>query len=74
MKLTCTRNHLMEAISTVQRVVATRSSDPVLDGILLVAEQELVLTGYDSETGIEFKMEADISNKGSIVVDRKSVV
>jgi len=61
----------MEAISTVQRVVATRSSDPVLDGILLVAEQELVLTGYDSETGIEFKMEADISNKGSIVVPAK---
>lgn len=71
MKLTCTRNHLMEAISTVQRVVATRSTDPVLDGILLVADQELVLTGYDSETGIEYRMEADISNKGSVVVPAK---
>ena len=71
MKLTCTRNHLMEAISTVQRVVATRSTDKLLDGILLVANQELVLTGYDSETGIEFRMDADISRKGDIVVPAK---
>ncbi|NMB29297.1 MAG: DNA polymerase III subunit beta [Clostridiaceae bacterium] len=71
MKLTCTRNHLMDAISTVQRVVATRSTDKLLDGILLVADQELVLTGYDNETGIEYRMEADISRKGDIVVPAK---
>ncbi|HHW93751.1 MAG TPA: DNA polymerase III subunit beta [Clostridiaceae bacterium] len=71
MKLICSRNHLMEAISTVQRVVATRSTDRLLDGILLVANQELVLTGYDSETGIEFRMDADISRKGDIVVPAK---
>ena len=68
MKLTCSRNHLMDAISTVQRAVATRSANPVLDGILLRADQELVLTGYDNETGIEYRMEADISQKGGLVV------
>ncbi|NLA71302.1 MAG: DNA polymerase III subunit beta [Clostridiaceae bacterium] len=68
MKLTCSRNQLMEAITTVQRAVSTRSTNPVLDGILLKADQDLVLTGYDSETGIEFRMEADITEMGSIVV------
>lgn len=68
MKLTCSRNQLMDAISTVQRAVAARSTNPVLDGILLKADQELILTGYDSETGIEYRMEADISQKGSLVV------
>ncbi|HZK29042.1 MAG TPA: DNA polymerase III subunit beta [Clostridia bacterium] len=71
MKLTCSRNQLMEAITTVQRAVSSRSTNPVLDGILLKANQDLVLTGYDSETGIEFRMEADISEKGSIVVPAK---
>ena len=55
----------------MQRVVATRSTDKLLDGILLVADQELVLTGYDNETGIEYRMEADISRKGDIVVPAK---
>ncbi|MFA5586197.1 MAG: DNA polymerase III subunit beta [Saccharofermentanales bacterium] len=68
MKLTCSRNHLMEAIATVQRAVSTRSTNPVLDGILMKANQELILTGYDSETGIEYRMEADISQAGSLVV------
>ena len=68
MKLTCSRNSLVEAIATVQRAVSTRSTNPVLDGILLRANEELVLTGYDSETGIEYRMEADISEKGSLVV------
>ncbi|NLA81287.1 MAG: DNA polymerase III subunit beta [Clostridiaceae bacterium] len=68
MKLTCSRNQLMDAIATVQRAVSTRSTNPVLDGILLRADQELILTGYDSETGIEYRMEADISHKGSLVV------
>ncbi|NLB51208.1 MAG: DNA polymerase III subunit beta [Clostridiaceae bacterium] len=71
MKLTCSRNLLAEAISTVQRAVSVRSTNPVLDGILLKADQELVLTGYDSETGIEYRMEADISQKGSLVVPAK---
>ncbi|MGI6617901.1 MAG: DNA polymerase III subunit beta [Saccharofermentanales bacterium] len=71
MKLTCSRNNLMEALNTVQRSVAVRSTNPVLDGILMTADQSLILTGYDNETGIEYRMDADISNKGSIVVPAK---
>lgn len=71
MKLTCSRNLLTEAIATVQRAVSTRSTNPVLDGILLKADKELVLTGYDSETGIEYRMDADISQKGGLVVPAK---
>ena len=55
----------MDAISTVQRVVATRSADK-LDGILLVADQELVLTGYDSELVLNTEWKP-IYRKGDIV-------
>lgn len=71
MKLTCSRTEFIEAVTTVQRAVSTRSANPILDGILLNADQSLILTGYDNETGIEYRMEADISRKGSLVVPAK---
>ena len=71
MKLICSRDRLMEAISTVQKAVATRSTLPILDGILLEAENGVKLTGYDLETGIECQVEADVPESGSIVVNAR---
>lgn len=47
MKLICSRDRLMEAISIVQKAVATRSTLPILDGILVEADKGVKLTGYD---------------------------
>ncbi len=60
MKLICSRDRLMEAISIVQKSVATRSTLPILDGILVEADNGVKLTGYDLETGIECQIEADV--------------
>jgi len=71
MKLICSRDRLMESISIVQKAVATRSTLPILDGILLEAENGVKLTGYDLETGIECHVEADVPEAGSIVVNAR---
>ncbi|MEA4890297.1 MAG: DNA polymerase III subunit beta [Clostridiaceae bacterium] len=71
MKIICSRDRLMEAITTVQKAVATRSSVAILDGILMEADQGLKLTGYDMEIGIEYIMEADIPEKGSLVINAR---
>lgn len=71
MKLICSRDRLMEAISIVQKAVATRSTLPILDGILLEAGNGVKLTGYDLETGIECHIEADVPEAGSIVVNAR---
>ncbi|HAL74341.1 MAG TPA: DNA polymerase III subunit beta [Clostridiales bacterium] len=71
MKLICSRDRLMEAISIVQKAVATRSTLPILDGILLEAKNGVILTGYDLETGIECHIEADVPEAGSIVVNAR---
>lgn len=68
MRLTCSRKRLMESITTVSKAVATRTPKPILDGILLVADTQLILTGYDMETGIECRMEADVLASGSLVI------
>ncbi|MBR4010631.1 MAG: DNA polymerase III subunit beta, partial [Clostridiales bacterium] len=52
MKLVISRDNLVEAISIVQKAVSTRSTLPILDGILIEADSKGVkLTGYDLETG-----------------------
>ena len=71
MKIICSRDRLMEAISIVQKAVATRSSMAILDGILLEADQDVKLTGYDMEIGIECHLEADIPEKGSLVIQAR---
>ena len=61
MKLVISRDSLVEAISIVQKAVSTRSTLPILDGILIEAGSKGVkLTGYDLETGIEALVEADV--------------
>ncbi|NLC90008.1 MAG: DNA polymerase III subunit beta, partial [Clostridiaceae bacterium] len=58
----------MDSINIVSKAVATRTPMPILDGILMSASDGLTLTGYDMETGIESRMEADILASGSVVV------
>lgn len=71
MKFICSRDQLMEGISIVQKAVASRSTMPVLEGILIEAGEQLKLTGYDLETGIEWQMEADVMEEGSIILNAR---
>ena len=72
MEFTCNKDNLIEAISMVQRAIPTRTSVPVLEGILIEVGEELKLTGNDTELGIEYEVPAVIEDIGSIVVDSKS--
>lgn len=71
MKVICSKEHLMEGINTVQKAVSTKSTMPILEGILLEAFNEFKLTGNDLEIGIESYVEADIKTQGSIVLNSK---
>jgi len=71
MKFICSRDLVMESISIVQKAVSTRSTLPILDGILIEAGEDIKLTGYDLETGIECKLKADILEAGSIVINSR---
>ncbi|NLB08671.1 MAG: DNA polymerase III subunit beta, partial [Clostridiales bacterium] len=68
MRFECSRTNLVEAINTVQKAVSSRSTIPILDGILLEVTDQIKLTGYDLETGIESKLDAEIYKAGSIVI------
>ena len=68
MKFSCEKALLQSAISTASRAVSPKSSIPALEGILLEAQSELRLTGYNLETGIRTIVPADIQESGSLVL------
>ncbi|MCK9479310.1 MAG: DNA polymerase III subunit beta [Firmicutes bacterium] len=70
MKITCNTTALTEAVNIVQKAVASRSTLPVLEGILLKAsEGKVTLTGNDLEIGIECAIDAQIASEGGVVVN-----
>lgn len=72
MKISISQNLLSKAISIVQRGVSSRSTLPILSGILLKAENdELILTGTDLELGIETRVKCEVIEEGSIVITSK---
>lgn len=68
MKFTCEKTELAAAISVASRTVAPKNPIPDLEGILLRADAYLQLTGYNMETGITVKVDAEISETGKCVL------
>ncbi|KGM98145.1 DNA polymerase III subunit beta [Clostridium botulinum] len=72
MKFTCAKNKLQEAISIAQKAVTGKSPMPILQGIHICAKNNgLTLIGSDIDLSIETKIEAEVEEEGSIVVDSK---
>ena len=69
MKFTCMQNNFLNVILTVQKAVSTRTNTPILEGILLETEKDVLkLVGTNLEFGIESYMEANILQEGSVVI------
>lgn len=71
MKFSCEKALLQAAITTSGRAVASKSTIPALEGILLEAEEDLRLTGNNLEIGVRTIVPADIQRKGSMVVSAR---
>lgn len=71
MKVVCSRENLIEGINIVQKAVSSKTTLPILEGILLEASDTFKLTGNDLEIGIESIIEADIQNIGSVVLNSR---
>lgn len=72
MKFRCEKNKLQDAISIAQKAVTGKSAMPVLQGLLISAdEDELKFIGSDIDLSIETKLKASVIEKGKVVVDAK---
>jgi DNA polymerase-3 subunit beta len=73
MKFTCDQSNLTKALNIVSRAVTSRTTIPILKGILLRAEEGggLYLSASDLDISIETRIEALVSEEGSLVMPSK---
>ncbi len=71
MKVTCSKFNLVNGINTVQKAVSSRSTLPILEGILLEAGENIKLTGNDLEIGIECLVEGKVHEEGAVVINSR---
>ena len=70
MKLICYKDKIIKALNSVVKGVASKTTMPILEGILIQTnDNEIKLTTYDLEIGIEYTMECEIEEQGSTVVN-----
>ena len=70
MKIVCYKDKLIKALNSVVKGVASKTTMPILEGILIQTnDNEIKLTTYDLEIGIEYVMECEVIEQGSTVVN-----
>ncbi len=68
MKFSCEKYLLQSACAIASRAAASKSPIPALEGLQISAEDRLFVKGYDLKKGIVTGIEADITQRGVVVV------
>jgi len=72
MKIFCSKDALLSGVNAVQRAVSSKNPLPVLQGILIQAEnQSLHFAATDLEMGIRCEVPAQVSKAGTMIVPAK---
>ncbi len=70
MKIVCYKDTLLKALNSVIKGVASKTTNPILEGILIQTnDNQIRLTTYDMELGIEYIIDSDVKQQGSTVVN-----
>ena len=73
MKFTCDQQAFVKALNIVSKAVTSRTTIPILKGILIACEDEnrIKLSASDLEISIETSLDGNVDSKGSIVASAK---
>ncbi len=71
MRFTCEKSMLVTGLNITGRTVAQKSALSAIEGILCKAESQLCLTGFNMETAITYRVDAEISDVGACVLPAK---
>ena len=67
MRFTCEKNMLVSALNITGRAVAPKSALSAREGILCVAAGDLTFTGYNMETAVTYRVDAEITDAGKCI-------
>lgn len=68
MRFTCEKNTLLQGLNIASRTVAQKSSLSAIEGILCKGGAGITLTGYNMETAITYRIDADVSDPGECIL------
>ena len=69
MKFNCSKESLMGALNIAQKAVSSKTTLPILEGILFsVQDNNLLLRSTDLEIGVEVSIPAEVQQEGAIVL------
>ncbi len=71
MRFTCEKSMLVTGLNITGRAVAQKSALSAIEGILCRAGDGLSLTGFNMETAISYKIEAEVSDAGECIFPAK---
>lgn len=71
MKFTCDKQKLNESISIVSKAINNSCAIDILKGIKIEATNQIKMTGSDLDLSIESTVEAQVFEKGSIILDAR---
>jgi DNA polymerase-3 subunit beta len=71
MRFTCEKSMLVTGLNITGRTVAQKSALPAIEGILCNASAGLSLTGYNMETAITYRIEAEVADAGECILPAK---
>jgi DNA polymerase-3 subunit beta len=74
MKITATRQALLDALLVVSRAVSARAALQALSGILITTEETVRLRATDMELGLDVGLEAEIGGSGAVVLPGRLLV
>jgi DNA polymerase-3 subunit beta len=74
MKITTTRQSLLDALLVVSRAVSARAALQALSGILITTDGGARLRATDMELGLEVGLEGEVDGSGSIVLPGRLLV
>ena len=71
MIFSCEKQSLLSAVSVASRAASQKSDIAALEGLLIEAEEDITISGYDLKTGIRTTIPADIPEPGRLVLDAR---
>lgn len=70
MKIVCEKGKILKGINSVVKNASSKTTMPILEGILIQTnENQIKLTTYDLEIGIEYVLECTVEEQGATVVN-----
>jgi DNA polymerase-3 subunit beta len=74
MKITTTRQSLLDALLVVSRAVSARAALQALSGILITTNGDARLRATDMELGLDVELKGDVEGPGSVVLPGRLLV